>query len=262
MDPALAYSPPWCLLDTTCARLMTYPDKPPPAGLRLVPEVAASFPKISQNGKTYTFTLRRGFRFSDGTPVRAAGLRASDRSRARARRQDGRRCSTPETSRAPPRCKPERATAAGVVARGNTLVVRFSRPVFDFAAETTMPFFCAVPPTLPADPEGVRTFPVGGPYYVTEYRPGERVSLGATLSTRARARIMSTASTPIFARPRVGVLDRVERGEADWGGQSRRTTSSQGGTSPPSTASTSRDSSSSRLHHPAHPLQRLAPAVS
>ena len=37
------------------------------------------------------------------------------------------------------------------------------------------PFFCAVPPTLPADPEGVGAFPAAGPYYVAEYRPGERV---------------------------------------------------------------------------------------
>ena len=64
---------------------------------------------------------------------------------------------------------------AGVVARGNRLVVRFTRPVADFPAQTTMPFFCAVPPTLPADPEGVGAFPGAGPYYVAEYRPGQRV---------------------------------------------------------------------------------------
>ena len=38
-----------------------------------------------------------------------------------------------------------------------------------------MPFFCAVPPTLPADPEGVGAFPAPGPYYVAEYRAGQRV---------------------------------------------------------------------------------------
>src|SRR5919109_3936503 len=72
VDPALAYSASWHVLDTTCARLLTHPDKPLPEGLRLVPEVAAEFPKISRNGKTYTFRLRKGFRFSDGTPVRAS----------------------------------------------------------------------------------------------------------------------------------------------------------------------------------------------
>ena len=75
VDPALAYSgESWAVLDTTCARLMTLPDKPTPEGFRLVPEVAADFPRISRNGKTYTFRLRSGFRFSDGTPVRASAF--------------------------------------------------------------------------------------------------------------------------------------------------------------------------------------------
>ena len=77
----------WTLLDTTCARLMRYPDKPPPAGYRLIPEVATGFPKVSADGKTYTFTLRKGFRFSDGSPVRAERVRPGDRPHARARRQ-------------------------------------------------------------------------------------------------------------------------------------------------------------------------------
>ncbi len=62
-----------------------------------------------------------------------------------------------------------------MTARGNTLVVRFTRPVGEFDAWTTMPFFCAVPPTLPPDREGVRAFPGAGPYYVKEYRPNRRI---------------------------------------------------------------------------------------
>ena len=67
VDPALGDA--GTLLDATCAHLMTFPDKPPPAALRLVPEVATAYPRVSRDGKTYTFTLRSGFRFSDGTPV-------------------------------------------------------------------------------------------------------------------------------------------------------------------------------------------------
>ena len=75
MDPALASSPPgWALLDTTCARLMSYPDRAPPAGFRLQPEVAAGFPSVSRDRMSFTFRLRNGFRFSAGSPVRASAF--------------------------------------------------------------------------------------------------------------------------------------------------------------------------------------------
>ena len=62
-------------------------------------------------------------------------------------------------------------------AHGYTLVIRFSRPVPDFLHRTTTTFFCAVPPNLPSDPEGIGAFPAAGPYYVQDYRPGQRVVL-------------------------------------------------------------------------------------
>jgi len=75
MDPSLSFTAPgWALLDTTCARLMSYPDKAPPAGFQVQPEVAAAPPKVSADLKTYTFTLRSGFRFSNGAPVTAAAF--------------------------------------------------------------------------------------------------------------------------------------------------------------------------------------------
>ena len=68
IDPALSYSQPgWLLLEATCARLYSYPDKWSPTGFRLQPEVAARH-SVSSDLKTYTFTLRRGFRFSNREP--------------------------------------------------------------------------------------------------------------------------------------------------------------------------------------------------
>jgi peptide/nickel transport system substrate-binding protein len=218
MDPAFAYSPAsWALLDTTCARLMTYPDKSPPEGLRLVPEVAAALPKISRNGKTYTFALRKGFRFSDGKPVDASAFaRAIDRAAALGDKTAAVQYVS-DIAGAADVAAGKTDHAAGVVAHANTLVVHFTRPTLDFAAKTTMPFFCAVPPNLPSDPEGVRTFPAAGPYYVTEYRPGERVSLRRNPFYKgARPHHVEGFDAEITgAEPGEG-LNRVERGDADW----------------------------------------------
>jgi YVTN family beta-propeller protein len=44
-------------------------------GATQVPDLARSLPKPSDDGRTYTFRLRRGIRYSNGEPVRASDLR-------------------------------------------------------------------------------------------------------------------------------------------------------------------------------------------
>ena len=71
IDPQLAYvTTAWWLEYATAAKLYNYPDRPGPAGAKLVPEVASNF-TVSNSGKRYTFTIRKGFKFSDGKPVTA-----------------------------------------------------------------------------------------------------------------------------------------------------------------------------------------------
>jgi class 3 adenylate cyclase/ABC-type transport system substrate-binding protein/outer membrane protein assembly factor BamB len=65
LDPAILSGPFWYqLFHTSCISLLNYPDKPGAAGLELQPEAAAAMPVVSADGRTYTFTIRSGFRFS------------------------------------------------------------------------------------------------------------------------------------------------------------------------------------------------------
>ena len=80
LDPAIAYTfASWAIEYATCANLLNYPDRPAPAGSRLVPEVAAAMPARSADGKSYTFTIRPGFRFSppSNAPVTAQTFKFS-----------------------------------------------------------------------------------------------------------------------------------------------------------------------------------------
>ena len=82
MDPAVAYETvSWQLLYATCANLLNYPDRAGLAGSQLVPEVAQSLPARSADGKSYTFTIRTGFRFSPPSTERvtAQTFKAHDR---------------------------------------------------------------------------------------------------------------------------------------------------------------------------------------
>ena len=74
-DPGLAYDTlSWAMLYTTDMLLVNYPEKNGQEGGQLYPEGAAAFPTVSKDGKTYTFTIRSGMKFSDGTPLTAAAF--------------------------------------------------------------------------------------------------------------------------------------------------------------------------------------------
>jgi ABC-type transport system substrate-binding protein len=120
IDPALAYQgSSWAILNPVCATLMTYLDKPPPAGYRLVTDVAKAYPKSSQGGMTWTFTLRSGFRFSDGTPVRASAFaHAIDRTLAKGIDSPGKQY-TQDIVGAKDVLGGKATSPRGVVARGN-----------------------------------------------------------------------------------------------------------------------------------------------
>src|SRR5712691_11085154 len=71
-DAALSNTPgPLVVLEATCAGVMRFPDTPSTEFTSVVPEIAAADPVVSSDGKTYTFTIRQGLRFSTGTPVTA-----------------------------------------------------------------------------------------------------------------------------------------------------------------------------------------------
>jgi peptide/nickel transport system substrate-binding protein len=52
--------------------LLTYAHAPGEAGTKLIPGVAEALPTVSKDGKTYTFTLRKGLVYSNGAPVKAS----------------------------------------------------------------------------------------------------------------------------------------------------------------------------------------------
>ena len=221
LDPALAYTAPaWALLDATCLRLMSYPDKPTPGSFQLVPEAAAAPPKVSRDGTTYTFTVRKGFRFSDGKPVRAnAFARAINRvlspgmgSPWATQLGDIVGAGDVHAGRS--------AAAAGVSARGYTLTVRFVRPPAAFEARTAMPYMCAVPPSLPVDPEGRAEIPAAGPFFVSEYRLDERIVIRRNpFYGGNRPRHVERFEVDLRAASPRDLVLKIDRNEADWGHQ-------------------------------------------
>jgi ABC-type transport system substrate-binding protein len=177
IDPALAGTiPELTVLRPACAGLLNYPNKPLPRGFRVEPELAEAQPVVSKDGKTYTFTIRRDARFSDGTRVMARSfVRAFERILDPS--MNSWQVAFVDTivgARA--MLDGKSTTLTGVSAAGRILTIRLTRRVADFSQ--LIAGLCAVPANLPANPEGARApLPSPAPYSVTEYVPGERVVL-------------------------------------------------------------------------------------
>jgi ABC-type oligopeptide transport system substrate-binding subunit len=172
-DPALSYlSTGWELEYATCLKLMNYPDGIGPKTSQLVPEAAAGFPKVSNNGRTYDFTISTAFtKFSDGTKVTAASFKAAFDRNADPKMQSPAGAFMSDVVGA------STSPVSGVKAQGNHLIVTLTKASPDFLARVAMPFFCAIPANLPHDSNGVLTLPAAGPYYVASRTPNKSILL-------------------------------------------------------------------------------------
>lgn len=76
LDPQQAYTgQSWWAMWNVYETLLTYRHVDGPAGYQLVPGLAQSLPTISNNGRVYHFTLRKGLKYSNGAPVLASDFK-------------------------------------------------------------------------------------------------------------------------------------------------------------------------------------------
>ncbi len=219
MDPALAYEPLSAqLLYATCADLLNYPDKSGPAATELVPEVAKSLPLVSQGGRTYTFTIRKGFRFAPPSNQTVTAQTFKD---------------TIERTLNPVMKNPvvnefddivgasayiagKAKHISGVVVDGNKLIIHLIAPEPDLSYRLAQPFFCAVPPDTPLNPDGVRVIPSAGPYTTASYIPGQGIVLVRNPNYHGdRPRRFARIEVAVNVPP-ARAISEVEHGKADY----------------------------------------------
>jgi ABC-type oligopeptide transport system substrate-binding subunit len=172
-DPALDYlSTGWEIEYATCLKLMNYPDANGPKGSQLVPEAAAGFPKVSNSGKTYDFTVNAGFtKFSNGAPVTAANFKAAFDRDADPKMQ------SPAVPFFSDIVGSSKSPVSGIKVKGSHIIFNLTHAAPDFLARMAMPFFCAIPTNLAHDPNGVLAPAAAGPYYIADRVPNKSITI-------------------------------------------------------------------------------------
>jgi peptide/nickel transport system substrate-binding protein len=167
----------WCASTLTNDGLVGFRRVGGVQGTQLVPNLAVSLPTVTDGGRTYTFRMRRGVRYSNGAYVKPADVRrgiervyevyAEDRSEERVPYYDvivgARRC-----WKAPP-CDLSRGIVVDEPA--GTVTFHLTAPDPDFLFKLALPFASAVPPEASAHDIGTRPLPATGPYRIAEFQP-------------------------------------------------------------------------------------------
>jgi peptide/nickel transport system substrate-binding protein len=177
-DPSLAYGTiSWQIEYATALKLMNYPDKAPPLGGRIRPEAAVGFPLISNNGKTYTFTIRKGLRFSDGSKVTTRNFQwAFERALTKAEQSPATPFVT-DVVGAHAKLDGKTKTVSGVLTRGDKFILKLTQPDGGMLSKLAMPFFQAISTKTKVDPRGVNAYPSAGPYYIAQRIVNRRIVL-------------------------------------------------------------------------------------
>ena len=178
-DPAVAYDPASTpALAVVYDSLVAFRRSGGAPGLTLVPDLATRLPRPADGGTTYTFTLRRGIRYSNGAVVRASDIRRGIQRQlgfganpdyyagilgAAACHQHPRRCDL----------------SAGIVTNdaAGTVTFHLAQPDPDFLYKLTLTL---VAPAPPGAPDGVISrapfLPGTGPYMISQVRPDGSVT--------------------------------------------------------------------------------------
>lgn len=216
IDPVLANFPASSfVLDPTCASLLRYPDARFPQRLRLVPDIATALPKITDRGRTYTFTIKRGVKFSTGQPVTARSFAHTINRLLSPAMQSGLASQYDGIIGAQAVIDGKATSASGVSARSGRLTIKLVKP--DGAFPSLVASLCVVPETMPVDAEGAKApAAAAGPYYISDYVPNDRLVLDGNRFYRGPRPHHVDRFVVEFGGDGPSTLARVERGDLDY----------------------------------------------
>lgn len=180
IDPALAYErQSWAVLTITNDGLVAFRRVGGIEGVQLVPDLAAALPTPTDDGKTYTFQLRPGIRYSNGRLVEPSDVRKGLERFFEVQAGTGVRQYYEDIVGASD-ChlgKPCNL-ARGIVidAAAGTIAFHLTSPDPDFLTKLAMPWADAIPAGAPANLHN-HPVPATGPYMIAAYRPNRGITL-------------------------------------------------------------------------------------
>jgi peptide/nickel transport system substrate-binding protein len=176
LDPGLSYTVEgWQIMWNVYLPLIGYKHANGKEGATIVPYLARSLPKISNGGKTYTMTLRKGLKYSDGTPIKASDFSATI--------ERDFKIDSPGVGffgnivGADQYAKSKKGHISGITTNDQTgiITVKLNAAQGDFENILATEFAALLPASTPAENQSNHPAPSSGPYMIKSYQPSKQI---------------------------------------------------------------------------------------
>ena len=225
-DPQVNATPQyWHLFQVTQDGLTAFRKTPGPAANSVVADLATRLPQTTDGGRTWTLTLRRGVRYSNGALVQPARRPLHVRAAVQGARPDGRVALRRARRRrgVPAGPRDLHARARRRAERARTITFHLTRPDTEWPQKLALPPAALLPPSVGDEEIGtdVSRLVGTGPYYWASYAPSRQL----VLRRNPHFKVWAPAAQPdgyvdrIVQRFGLGAeaeVTEVERGQADW----------------------------------------------
>jgi peptide/nickel transport system substrate-binding protein len=222
-DPQVNYTlQEWQFLIITHDGLVAFKRVGGPDGTKLVPDLATELPKPTDNGKTYTFTIRKGIKFSNGQTLTPADVKATFErlfkigNSPNAGSWYSSIVGADACIKTPKSCD----LSQGVVVNGDKVTFHLTKGNPEFLFQLAMPFTFILPAATPAT--NVNIPPPGtGPYKWVEYNPRKAMRIVRNPYFKVWSKDAQPEGLPDAIVQRFGLsveaeVTAVEQGQTDW----------------------------------------------
>ncbi len=180
-DPTRAYfTDSTGIMNLVTRALTQYAYNPDTEDMELVPDMATDLGRPNEDNTEWTFTLKDGLKYEDGTDVKAADVAyAIARSFAIEELPDGPTYQLQffldgDTYKGPYQ---DKAPYQGVVVDGQDITIKMSRPFPDMDFYASFPVFTGIPQAKDTKEEYGNHPIATGPYMFEDYKPGTSLTL-------------------------------------------------------------------------------------
>jgi peptide/nickel transport system substrate-binding protein len=174
LDPQFSYTVEgWSAMYDTYIPLLTFAHADGQAGSQVVPGLAESMPKVTDGGRTYTLSLQKGLKYSDGTAVKASDFKAAIERLFLVNSSGSPYYTVIEGAEQFQKTKKGGISGIVVDDKSGEIVIHLTTPQGSFTELLALLFAAPVPADSPSEPVSKTPLPATGPYEITDLQPSK-----------------------------------------------------------------------------------------